>query len=74
MQYFGAMAMARQYTPNASRFVFDPGGLISAHEDASKCKPKTRGPFITTHDATLPSLVLADDLVVFSAETPRFFF
>jgi len=62
-----------QYTPNASRFVFDPGGLISAQEDASERKPKTRGPFITTHDVTSPTLVLADNLVVFDAETPIFF-
>jgi len=62
-----------QYTPNASRFIFDPGGLILAHEDASKCKLKTHSPFITTHDVTSPTLVLADNLVVFNAETPIFF-
>src|SRR6266571_4026223 len=70
-----------QYMPKASRFVFDPGGLVfvgSAHEDAYRHEqgrePKTRCLLITTSHATLPSLVLADDLVVFSAETPRFFF
>jgi len=62
-----------QYTPNASRFVFNPGGLISAHKNAGKRKPKTRDPLITMSDATFPSLILADDLAVFSAETPRFF-
>jgi len=68
-----------QYTPHAKRFVFDPGGpflsfvLHSVYEDARKRKLKTLHGFITTDDATLPTLILADDLADFSAETPGFF-
>ena len=69
-----------QYMPKASRFVFDPGGLVfvgSAHEDAYRHEqgrePKTRCLLITTSDVTFPSLVLADNLVVFDTETPIFF-
>ncbi|KAH9167314.1 hypothetical protein EDB89DRAFT_2125817 [Lactarius sanguifluus] len=59
-----------QYTPRASRFVFDPGGLASVFrltEDACKPKSKTCGIFIpcTTLDTGLPHSRSIDNLIVF---------
>ncbi|KAI9432410.1 hypothetical protein BJY52DRAFT_1400296 [Lactarius psammicola] len=68
-----AQRLRLQYTPHAARFVFDPGGRVSTHEDARKRKSKTRGGLITTHDATLPTLVLVGNCTVFIAETLIFF-
>ncbi|KAH9158549.1 hypothetical protein EDB89DRAFT_2085856 [Lactarius sanguifluus] len=63
-----------QFTPRASRFVFDPGGpassssfkLLSAHEDIRQRKSKTRIGFITTRRATLLAPILANNLIVFN--------
>ncbi|KAI9453086.1 hypothetical protein BJY52DRAFT_865832 [Lactarius psammicola] len=76
---FAQRLRLRQYTPHAPRFVFDPGGLASSlvlestHENARGRKPKTRGGFVTTHDATLPTLVLVGNRTVFIAKTLNFF-
>ncbi|KAH9177131.1 hypothetical protein EDB89DRAFT_2065316 [Lactarius sanguifluus] len=61
-----------QYTPRASHFVFNPGGpasssslkLLSAHEDARKCKPKTCSSF-TILDTSSPIPIPTDNLTVF---------
>ncbi|KAI9437893.1 hypothetical protein BJY52DRAFT_1217529 [Lactarius psammicola] len=74
-----AQRLRLQYTQHGKRFVFDPGGLSSSlalestHENARGRKPKTRGGFVTTHDATLPTLVLVGNRTVFIAETLKFF-
>ncbi|KAI9437403.1 hypothetical protein BJY52DRAFT_602411 [Lactarius psammicola] len=74
-----AQRLRLQYTQHGKRFVFDPGGLASSlalestHENARGRKPKTRGGFVTTHDATLPTPILAGNLIVFVAETLKFF-
>ncbi|KAI9448727.1 hypothetical protein BJY52DRAFT_305352 [Lactarius psammicola] len=68
-----AQRLRLQYTPHAARFVFDPGGPTSTHEDVRKRKSKSRGGFVTTHDATLPTLVLVGNRTVFIAETLKFF-
>ncbi|KAI9449210.1 hypothetical protein BJY52DRAFT_1420082 [Lactarius psammicola] len=74
-----AQRLRLQYTQHGKRFVFDPGGVASSlalestHENARGRKPKTRGGFVTTHDATLPTLVLVGNRTVFIAETLKFF-
>ncbi|KAH9053250.1 hypothetical protein EDB87DRAFT_1690670 [Lactarius vividus] len=59
-----------QYTPHATRFVFDPGGQsssfkpLSAHEDVCKHKSKTRNGF-TTLDTSFPIPIPIDNLKIF---------
>ncbi|KAH9052810.1 hypothetical protein EDB87DRAFT_1825954 [Lactarius vividus] len=59
-----------QYTPHATRFVFDPGGQsssfkpLSAHEDVRKHKSKTHNGF-TTLDTSFPIPIPIDDLKIF---------
>jgi len=67
------MVMARAVHAQCLTLHIQPGGLISTHEDTGKRKPKTHSPLITMSDTTFPTLVLANDLACFSAETPGFF-
>ncbi|KAI9452655.1 hypothetical protein BJY52DRAFT_1214495 [Lactarius psammicola] len=70
---FAQRRQLRQYTPHALRLVFDPGGSASTHEDVRKHKSKTRGGLIITQGATLPTPILAGNLIVFVVKTLKFF-